>query len=105
MEIALPEIEARKAREHQPVAFERRFVETVERFQLRDLLRVDTRVRAQPEWRVPLSLPFTQLIHRLLDRSTRHELDHGERDGQDAEQRRDHQQHTFENVAPHGRPP
>lgn len=47
MKVALPEIEARKAREHQPIASERWLIEAVKRFELRDLLRIDTVVRAQ----------------------------------------------------------
>ncbi len=101
-EIALSKIEACETLEHQPVTLERRFVEAVQRLELRDLLRVDAGVRAQPERRALLRA-LAQVVQRLLDRAAGHELDHDEGQRQHAEQRRDHQQQAFEDVAPHRR--
>ena len=99
--VAFAEIEAREALEHQPVAFERWFVEAVQRLELRELLRVDAGVRTQPErHRALLRRALAQFLHGLFDGAARHELDHRER-GQHADERRDHQQQAFEDVAPH----
>jgi len=101
-EITLPQVESRKALEHQHIALERRLVETVQRLQLRDLLRVHAVVRAQTEWHRALGA-LAQFVLHLLDGAARHELDHDERERQHADERRNHQQQAFEDVAPHGR--
>jgi len=102
-EIAIAEIETGEAAEHQPVTLERRFIEAIERAKLRDLLRIHAGMHAHAKARALLAAP--QFMHGLFNRSPGHELDHGERQREDAEQGRDHQQDSFEDVAPHGRGP
>jgi hypothetical protein len=89
-EIAIAQIEAREAAQHHEVAFERRFVEAVQRLELSDLLGVHARVGAHAE-RQALLRAFAQIMQRLLHRPARHELDHDEGQRQYAEERRDHQ--------------
>src|SRR5690242_16387808 len=102
-EITFAEIEAREFAEHEDIALQRWFVEAVELLELLDLLRVDVRVRAQAEAAaIAFRLTAPQIMHGLLDRSVWHELDHDESERQYADERRDHQENAFKDVAPHG---
>src|SRR5947208_6786489 len=89
----------------------RRLVEAVESLYLLDLCRVDALpaalAGADSTHRAPAGLAACpvatlQLRHHLLDRAARDELDHDERDKQDAEERWDHEEQPLEDVRPHG---
>ena len=105
MKEALPQVKAGKLPEHLEKALVRGLVETIKLPDFLDALSVHP--LPPPVTRSGHGRPLAarvaalQLRHHLLHRPARHELDHHKGDEQDAEQRRDHQQQTFEDVGPH----
>jgi hypothetical protein len=98
----ISQVEAREVPEHLEVARERRLVEAVELLDLLDLLRVEVAATGRARPRAFAERPGAHFRHQLVHGTARDELDDDEREREDAQDRRDHQQQPFPDVAQHG---
>jgi hypothetical protein len=107
VEEALTQIEARELSKHLEKALVRRLVESVELLDFLDAFCIDALsppvAGARGRGRALARAAFASLKLRdhLLDRTARYELGHDERDQDDPEEGRDHQEYALQNVGPH----
>ncbi len=102
---ALAEVELCQSLEHLPEALQRRFVEAIQRLDLLDTLTVHALPAAVFRSTTTGGFASTGLAalkfnQCLLDRTARHELDHGESNSDHAQQRGNHQQQALGNIGP-----
>src|SRR5439155_15941460 len=103
LEKAFAEVKARKLDQHFPKAFVGRLVKAVKRLDLFNALGIHAlraAVAQAAAFRTGAAAGLG-LGKVLLDRTTRHKLDHAKGNEQHAEQRGNHQQQAFEDVSQH----
>ena len=102
---AVAQIKARKASQHLQEALMHRLVKAIKRLDFLDALCIHTLAapvaRAGAGGALTARIAPLQLGHHLLDRPARHKLHHGKGQQQHAEQGRNHQQQTLEDIAGH----